>query len=79
MQFASLFDVVGDVKTAELAIQAIFGSRQDLALQLQFPDTYWNELTPESALIARLYIAHCKATNVSRCDVFYRCILTRRH
>ncbi len=32
---------------------------------LSFTDAFWKELTPESALIARVFVDHCRSTNVS--------------
>lgn len=36
-QFVGLLDILVDTKTAESAINAVFDTRQDLAMQLQFP------------------------------------------
>lgn len=69
LSMLSLFDVISNTEVASSMLDAVFDTRQDLAAQLQFPEAFWIDLTPESALLVRGFIAYCKAVNVSQTGV----------
>ncbi|TCD66080.1 hypothetical protein EIP91_001838 [Steccherinum ochraceum] len=56
--FLKLFDVVGDGGDlmAVDALKSLFVTRPEVLDAIVFEDTYWRELTPESALLARAFI-----------------------
>ncbi|TIB76916.1 hypothetical protein E3Q23_01567 [Wallemia mellicola] len=59
--FLEYFDVI-DSKVAEDALLSIFNSRLDIFHSVQFDDAMWTKLTPEQALLARVYVDYCVAT-----------------
>ncbi|KAG6849522.1 hypothetical protein H0H93_007772 [Arthromyces matolae] len=63
IRFLSLFDVVGPSEAVAVdAVLSIFVTRPSIAESLVFPEQYWKELTPESAVLARLFLQHCLST-----------------
>lgn len=50
-----------DGKVAEDALKALFESRTDLVDALDFGETYWTTLTPESAFLVRAFAAYCQS------------------
>ncbi|KDR80169.1 hypothetical protein GALMADRAFT_62541 [Galerina marginata CBS 339.88] len=60
IKFLGLFDVVGPGETVAVdAVLSIFTTRPDTADVFVFPDAFWKELTPESAVLARVFVEHC--------------------
>ncbi|KAK2461192.1 hypothetical protein APHAL10511_006719 [Amanita phalloides] len=58
--FLGLFDVVGPGEVAAVdATLSIFITRPELTDAFEFPEAYWKELTPESAVLARAFVEHC--------------------
>ncbi|KAF9476968.1 hypothetical protein BDN70DRAFT_811386 [Pholiota conissans] len=63
VHFLGLFDVVGPgVAIAVDATLSIFTTRPDIPDAFLFSDAYWKELTPESAVLARIFVEHCTST-----------------
>ncbi|GLB42179.1 putative nuclear condensing complex subunits, C-term domain [Lyophyllum shimeji] len=63
LKFLALFDVVGPGEAVAVdAMLSIFVTRPNISDVFIFPDAYWKELTPESALLARVFIEHCLST-----------------
>lgn len=60
-QFLEYFDVI-DSRVAEDALLALFTNRADIFHSIKFEDSSWSTLTPEHALLARVYVDHCVAT-----------------
>ncbi|KAK1232890.1 chromosome condensation complex Condensin, subunit G [Marasmius sp. AFHP31] len=59
-KFLSLFDVVGPgEEVAADAMLAVFTTRPALPDGFVFGEEYWNDLTPEKALLARVFVDHC--------------------
>ncbi|KAJ7785293.1 nuclear condensing complex subunit [Mycena maculata] len=57
LAFLSLFDVVGPgEEPAADALKAVVFARPALFDALVFADAYWTELTPESAVLARVFV-----------------------
>ena len=52
-------------KVAEDALFSVFVTRPDLFESVEFGDDFWNELTPERAFLARVFVDHCKSLKVS--------------
>ncbi|KAF9234460.1 nuclear condensing complex subunit [Melanogaster broomeanus] len=48
---------------AEDALLSVFATRVDIFDQLEFKDDFWEDLTPERAFLARVFVEHCIATN----------------
>ncbi|KAG5642733.1 hypothetical protein DXG03_002278 [Asterophora parasitica] len=64
LKFLAVFDVVGPGEAVAVdAVLAIFVTRPNIPDAFVFPDAYWKELSPESAVLARIFIEHCVATN----------------
>ncbi|KAF4618520.1 hypothetical protein D9613_009993 [Agrocybe pediades] len=60
VHFLGLFDVVGPGEAVAVdAVLSIFTTRPDVTDVFAFPDTYWKELTPESTVLARVFVEHC--------------------
>lgn len=56
-----------DVTTSKVAEDALFSAfvtRPDLFEDVEFPEVYWTELTPERAFLARVFVDHCIAIKV---------------
>ncbi|KAG6812899.1 hypothetical protein H0H92_015634 [Tricholoma furcatifolium] len=64
LKFLTLFDVVGPGEAVAVdAVLSIFVTRPTISDVFVFPDQYWQELTPESAVLARVFLEHCLSTN----------------
>ncbi|KAF8888582.1 nuclear condensing complex subunit [Infundibulicybe gibba] len=60
IKFLSLFDVVGPTQIVAVdAIMSIFVTRPDLPQVFSFSDAFWKELSPESAVLARVFVEDC--------------------
>ncbi|TFK26559.1 condensin subunit Cnd3 [Coprinopsis marcescibilis] len=65
--FLDIFDVIGAGETIAVdAITCIFVTRPDIPDAFVFPELYWKQLTPESAVVARVFVEHCVKTNNER-------------
>ncbi|KAK0449796.1 nuclear condensing complex subunit [Desarmillaria tabescens] len=63
IQFLCLFDVVGPgVAIAVDAVSSQFNLRPTLLDAFIFTDQFWKALTPESAVLARVFVEHCHST-----------------
>ncbi|RDB27802.1 Condensin complex subunit 3 [Hypsizygus marmoreus] len=63
LRFLALFDVVGPGEAVAVdAMLSIFVTRPNITDTSIFPEAYWKELTPESAVMARVFIEHCLST-----------------
>ncbi|TIB14601.1 hypothetical protein E3P89_00914 [Wallemia ichthyophaga] len=58
--FLEYFDVI-DSRVAEDALLALFTHRPDIFHAVQLDEGAWSALTPEHALLARVYVDHCVA------------------
>ncbi|KAF8605217.1 hypothetical protein BDV93DRAFT_543748 [Ceratobasidium sp. AG-I] len=58
IEFLRSFDLLKS-KVAEDALLSVFVTRTDVFDNVEFKDDYWNNLTPERAFLARVYIEHC--------------------
>ncbi|KAF9508646.1 hypothetical protein BS47DRAFT_1320578 [Hydnum rufescens UP504] len=56
--FLRMLDVTTS-KVAEDALFSVFVTRPDLLDIVVFPETYWSELTPERAFLARVFVDYC--------------------
>ncbi|PFH49330.1 hypothetical protein AMATHDRAFT_76233 [Amanita thiersii Skay4041] len=57
--FLTLFDVVGPGEAIAVdAVLSIFVTRPQLVDVFEFDDEFWKELTPESAILARVFVEH---------------------
>ncbi|PPQ76775.1 hypothetical protein CVT24_010736 [Panaeolus cyanescens] len=70
VHFLTLFDVVGPGEAIAVdALLSIFTTRPDVTEAFVFTDVYWKELTPESAILARVFVEHCiKSKNEAKLD-----------
>ncbi|KAJ7512962.1 nuclear condensing complex subunit [Mycena galericulata] len=60
ISFLTLFDVVGPGEAVAVdAVLAILATRPNLFDDFVFSDDYWKHLTPESAVLARVFIERC--------------------
>ncbi|KAG6889138.1 hypothetical protein C0995_003498 [Termitomyces sp. Mi166 len=60
LRFLALFDVIGPGEAVAVdAVLAIFVTRSNIPDVFVFPELYWKELTPESAVLARVFLEHC--------------------
>ncbi|KAK0203511.1 nuclear condensing complex subunit [Desarmillaria ectypa] len=63
IQFLCLFDVVGPgVAIAVDAVLSQFNLRPTVPDAFVFTDQFWKALTPESAVLARIFVEHCHST-----------------
>lgn len=60
VKFLGFFDVVSS-EVAEEALLSIFVTRPE-TLEAEFPEEWWNELSPEKAFLARVFAEHCMST-----------------
>ncbi|KAF7330334.1 Chromosome condensation complex protein [Mycena venus] len=61
--FLDMFDLQVSSEGAQLAADAlisVFGIRPEILEDLYFGDTYFADLTPEKAFLARVFVDHCK-------------------
>ncbi|GJE85117.1 condensin complex subunit 3 [Phanerochaete sordida] len=63
--FINLFDLMEN-STAEDALMSVFKTRADILDGLEFGDQYWDDMTPEKAFLARVFVDHCVATKDDR-------------
>ncbi|KAF8155928.1 nuclear condensing complex subunit [Crassisporium funariophilum] len=55
-----LFDVVGPGEAVAVdAILSVFTTRPETPDVFLFPDSFWKNMTPESAVLARVFVEHC--------------------
>ncbi|RXW17080.1 hypothetical protein EST38_g8776 [Candolleomyces aberdarensis] len=60
IRFLSLFDVIGSGEVIAVdTLTSIFVTRPDIAEAFAFPESYWQKLTPEAAVLARVFVDHC--------------------
>ncbi|KAJ7167346.1 nuclear condensing complex subunit [Mycena crocata] len=58
--FLTLFDVVGPGEAVAVdAVLSLLATRSDLFDIFVFDDDYWKHLTPESAVLARIFLEQC--------------------
>ncbi|KAJ7193520.1 nuclear condensing complex subunit [Mycena pura] len=58
--FLTLFDVVGPGEAVAVdALLSLLTTRSDLFDAVVFSEDYWQHLTPESAVLARVFLEHC--------------------
>ncbi|TEB34217.1 hypothetical protein FA13DRAFT_1626049 [Coprinellus micaceus] len=59
-----LFDVYElkpeELEPLELMLKTILSSRPDIMNSINFGDDFWNQLGPENAMIARVYVEYCQ-------------------
>ncbi|KAL1747325.1 nuclear condensing complex subunit [Schizophyllum fasciatum] len=69
--FLSLFDLqVGGGELAQQATEAVFQARSESYANLKFDSmTFWEQLTPESALLARIFVEYCRTHDSGRIDI----------
>ncbi|KAI0634669.1 nuclear condensing complex subunit [Trametes polyzona] len=58
--FLKLFDLTEDT-IAEDALSNVLDTRADIYEYIEFPEEYWETITPERAFLARVYIDRCIA------------------
>ncbi|KIO22870.1 hypothetical protein M407DRAFT_15642 [Tulasnella calospora MUT 4182] len=58
-QLLKMFDLIGSEEVAQEALLSAFITRPDLFDSVEFGDTYWEDLTPEKAFLARVFVDHC--------------------
>ncbi|KAJ3509746.1 hypothetical protein NLJ89_g5062 [Agrocybe chaxingu] len=59
IRFLGLFDAVGPGEAVAVdAILSVFTTRPEVPDVFVFPDEYWKDLTPESVLLARIFVDH---------------------
>ncbi|THV00743.1 hypothetical protein K435DRAFT_718742 [Dendrothele bispora CBS 962.96] len=60
VKFLCLFDVVGPGEAIAVdAVLAVFTTRPGLTNVFVFSDEFWEELSPESAVLARIFVEYC--------------------
>ncbi|KAG7094853.1 hypothetical protein E1B28_005661 [Marasmius oreades] len=60
IKFLSLFDVVGPGEAVAVdAVLALFTTRPSLLDAFVFSDDFWNDLSPETVILARIFVDHC--------------------
>ncbi|KAG9019330.1 hypothetical protein FRB90_003736, partial [Tulasnella sp. 427] len=62
LELLKMFDLIGSEEVAQEALLSAFVTRPDLFDAVEFEDTYWEDLTPEKAFLARVFVDHCVAT-----------------
>ncbi|KAG8843652.1 hypothetical protein FRB96_003876 [Tulasnella sp. 330] len=60
-ELLTMLDLIGSEEVAQEALISAFVTRPDLFDAVTFDDTYWAELTPEKAFLARVLVDHCIA------------------
>lgn len=60
VKFLGFFDVVSS-EVAEEALLSIFVTRPE-TLDVEFPEEWWQELSPEKAFLARVFAEHCMSS-----------------
>lgn len=56
-----MFDLAESNVAAD-ALLSVFVTRADIFDNMEFGDSYWTNLTPETAFLARVFVDHCRAT-----------------
>ena len=65
IRFLSLFDVIGTGEAIAIdALVSIFITRPEVPEVFVFPSQYWEHLTPESAVLSRVFVEHCVKNNM---------------
>ncbi|KAG8963687.1 hypothetical protein FRC00_005396 [Tulasnella sp. 408] len=59
VELLKMFDLIGSEEVAQEALLSAFVTRPDLFDSVEFGDTYWEDLTPEKAFLARVFVDHC--------------------
>ncbi|KAF6764231.1 nuclear condensing complex subunit [Ephemerocybe angulata] len=60
IRFLALFDVIGSGEAIAVdTLISIFVTRPDIPEAFVFPEQYWQHLTPESAVLARVFVEYC--------------------
>ncbi len=62
-QFLKMLDVTTS-KVAEDVLFSVFVTRPDIFEAVEFPSSFWSELSPERAFLARGFVDHCKSIKV---------------
>ncbi|KAF8962585.1 nuclear condensing complex subunit [Flammula alnicola] len=63
IHFLGLFDVVGPGEAVAVdAVLSVFTTRPDVPDVFVFSDAYWKDLSPESVVLARVFVEHCANT-----------------
>jgi condensin complex subunit 3 len=60
-QFLSKFNIL-ETEEGEKALRSVFVSRPEVFQSIDFAPEYWTSLTPEKALLARVFADHCRET-----------------
>ncbi|KAJ1311200.1 hypothetical protein OPQ81_009701 [Rhizoctonia solani] len=60
LEFLKYFDLLKS-KVAEDALLSVFLARPEIHEVVEFGDDFWNNLTPEKAFLARVFVDHCVA------------------
>ncbi|KAF8342823.1 nuclear condensing complex subunit [Cantharellus anzutake] len=58
--FLKMLDITTS-KVAEDALFSVFVTRPDIFESVEFPDSFWSDLTPERAFLARGFVDYCKS------------------
>ncbi|KAL0960210.1 hypothetical protein HGRIS_011843 [Hohenbuehelia grisea] len=62
--FLQIFDVVGPGETIAVdALVSLFVTKPQILDAITFSAPYWQELTPETSVLARAFVDHCLKTN----------------
>ncbi|KAG8932901.1 hypothetical protein FRC01_011776 [Tulasnella sp. 417] len=59
VELLKLFDLIGSEEVAQEALLSAFVTRPDLFDAVEFGDAFWEDLTPEKAFLARVFVDHC--------------------
>ncbi|KAF9525087.1 nuclear condensing complex subunit [Crepidotus variabilis] len=70
IKFLGLFDVVGPGEVVAVdALLSILTTRREVLDDFLFPDAFWKNLTPESIVLARVFVEFCVSSkNEARLD-----------
>lgn len=60
LSFLTLFDLQ-EITIAEEALMSVFKTRTEIFDNLELGDTFWENLTPEKAFLARVFVDQCVA------------------
>ena len=60
LSLLTLFDLQ-EITVAEEALMSVFKTRAEIFDNLEFGDVYWDNLTPEKAFLARVFVDQCVA------------------
>ncbi|KZV97200.1 hypothetical protein EXIGLDRAFT_833051 [Exidia glandulosa HHB12029] len=59
LDFVQLFDIASSAESLQSALECIFDVRRDILDKLEFAEEYWLEMTPEKAVLARVFVEYC--------------------